>query len=49
MNYLRIMQLTNTACGLQGDIDTVNNLRDIQVSIAEFVNLSLLRHSGNDG
>lgn len=40
MHYLRIMQLTNTACGLQGDIDTVNNLKDIQVSIAEFVNLA---------
>lgn len=40
MNYLRIMQLTDMACGLQGDIDTVNNLKDIQVNIAEFVNLA---------
>lgn len=40
MHYLRIMQLTNTACGLQGDIDTVNNLKDIQRNIAEFVNLA---------
>ena len=40
MHYLRIMQLTNMACGLQGDIDTVNNLKDIQVNIAEFVNLA---------
>jgi hypothetical protein len=40
MHYLRIMQLTNMACGLQGDIDTVNNLKDIQISIAEFVNLA---------
>ena len=40
MHYLRIMQLTDMACGLQGGIATVNNLKDIQVNIAEFVNLA---------
>jgi len=37
MNLLDIMKLTNTCCGLQGDIDTVDNLKDMQTDLLRFV------------
>lgn len=40
MNLLEIMRLANTLSGLQGEIDTVANLKDIQVDLYQFVRQS---------
>lgn len=37
MNLLQIMRLANTASGLQGNIDTVANLREVQLDLYAFV------------
>lgn len=37
MTLLEIMRLANTLSGLQGDIDTVANLKDIQTDLYNFV------------
>lgn len=37
MTLLDIMKLTNTLCGLQGSIDTVANLKDVQTDMYQFV------------
>lgn len=43
MNLLEIMRQANTFCGLQGDIDTVANLKDIQVDLLNFVRQAYLK------
>jgi len=40
MTLLDIIKLTNTLCGLQGDVDTVASLKDVQVDMLNFVKRS---------
>lgn len=47
MNLLEIAQLTNTLCGLQGNIDTISNLKEMQADLVRFIrqaNLNIQLH-----